>query len=192
MKIVFICDFFLSSGGAAKIGFDLVQMLVAQNIPVKVFVGESCDGDSTIPVISLGQKRLLLADPKTRVFRGLFNVTAHAELVKLIDNDDTPDTIYIVNSWFQILSPSIFTALNRVSKRVFVYAHDFFIACPNGGYFDFTREEPCDRIPLSMSCLATQCDKRNYWQKIWRSGVSTMRRLTWNIGRKRLKDRRRS
>ncbi len=45
------------------------------------------------------------------------------------------------------------------------------------------REESCDRIPLSMSCLATQCDKRNYWQKIWRSGVSAMRRLTWNIGR---------
>ncbi|MEJ0092989.1 MAG: glycosyltransferase family 4 protein [Methylocella sp.] len=183
MKIVFICDFFLSSGGAAKIGLDLVQMLTAQNIPVKIFVGGSYDGDSTVPVVSLGQKGLLHADPKTRIFRGLFNATAHAELVKLIDNDDTPDTIYIVNSWFQILSPSIFAALNRVAKRVLVYAHDFFIACPNGGYFDFTREEPCDRIPLSMSCLVTQCDKRNYLQKIWRSGVSAMRRLTWNIER---------
>ncbi len=106
---------------AAKIGFDLVQMLVAQNIPVKVFVGESCDGDSTIPVIFAGNKKDFFSPiPKHAVFRGLFNVTAHAELVKLIDNDDTPDTIYIVNSWFQILSPSIFTALNRVSKRVFV------------------------------------------------------------------------
>jgi len=185
MRIVFICDSFVTRGGDSRIGLDLVQLLASQGIPVKVLVGETHNGEVTsgVPVVSLEQKPLLLTSPRISVFRGLFNTTAYGALNRLIDESDTPDTVYIVNAWTKILSPSIFAALNRVARRVLVYAHDYFIACPNGGYFDFRHEEPCDRVPLSISCLATACDKRSYPQKIWRSGVGAMRRFTWNIGR---------
>ena len=185
MRIVFICDFFVTRGGDSRIGLDLVQLLASQGIPVKVLVGETHNGEVTsgVPVVSLEQKPLLLTSPRISVFRGLFNTTAYGALNRLIDESDTPDTVYIVNAWTKILSPSIFGALNCVARRVLVYAHDYFIACPNGGYFDFGHEEPCDRVPLSISCLGTACDKRSYPQKIWRSGVGAMRRFTWNIGR---------
>ncbi|MGO9675268.1 MAG: glycosyltransferase family 4 protein [Methylocella sp.] len=180
-----MCDAIAPQGGAAKIGFDLVQSLAGQGVPMEVLVGETYKGELArdIPVISLGQQKLLLTDPKIGIVRGLFNKAAHDAVAKLIDLADTPDTVYIVNSWSQILSPSIFAALGRVSRRVLVYAHDYFLACPNGGYFDFGREELCERVPLSLSCLATQCDKRNYAQKMWRTGVGAMRRLNWDFGR---------
>lgn len=183
MRIVFMCDFIAPKGGAAKVGVDLVQLLAAQSIPVKVLAGEPYEGGlaDDISVVSLNQQKLLLTDPRIGVFRGLFNTAAHAAVTKLIDQTDTPDTVYIINSWSQILSPSIFAALRRVSRRVLVYAHDYFLACPNGGYFDFGHGEPCERAPLSLSCFATQCDKRNYMQKIWRTGMGAMRRLNWNV-----------
>jgi glycosyltransferase involved in cell wall biosynthesis len=185
VKIVFICDFFLPLGGAEKIGSELVSCLVSEGVPVTVLVGETYKNESPrgIRIISLDQKPPLLGDPWTGPFRGLFNYAAYAAVSRLVDETDTPDTVYIVNTWYHILSPSIFLALNRVAKRVVVYAHDYFLACPNGGYFDFNHQEICDRKPLSLSCLATHCDKRNYIQKLWRSGVGAMRRITWDIGR---------
>jgi glycosyltransferase involved in cell wall biosynthesis len=46
--------------------------------------------------------------------------------------------------------------------------HDYFVACPNGGFFDYQRKSTCFERPLSFSCISRNCDVRSYPQKLWR------------------------
>jgi glycosyltransferase involved in cell wall biosynthesis len=186
MKIVILADSFRPEGGGSeRLAFELVQNLSRKNIPLTLVSGQSLPAElnGAGHAISLGQKPLLKTKAREALLRGLYNPAARAAVGTLIAERDDSETVYIVNSWFQILSPSIFGALTAVAPRVLVFAHDYFLACPNGAFFDYGKEEPCARVPLSLSCMATQCDKRSYVQKLWRSGVAFMRRLSWNVAR---------
>ena len=46
--------------------------------------------------------------------------------------------------------------------------HEYFLACPNGGFFDYGRNEICHRTALGPSCLRTNCDVRHPAHKAWR------------------------
>jgi glycosyltransferase involved in cell wall biosynthesis len=63
----------------------------------------------------------------------------------------------------------VFEALRPVERRTIVTCHDFFNSCPNGGFVNFTRSEPCRLRPLSAACLASQCDRRSPMHKYWRT-----------------------
>jgi glycosyltransferase involved in cell wall biosynthesis len=71
--------------------------------------------------------------------------------------------------------------LRAVSNRLIFSAHDFFLACPNGGYFNFTKGSACDLTPMSAQCLITPCDKRNMAQKAWRCVRHSVRQQTFDL-----------
>jgi len=52
------------------------------------------------------------------------------------------------------------------------------MACPNCVFYNFQTGNDCTLRPLSTACIATNCDKRSYAQKLWRVGRQTiLRRL---------------
>jgi glycosyltransferase involved in cell wall biosynthesis len=89
---------------------------------------------------------------------------------------DGEGVVYHLHNWSKILSPSVFQVLSGVSERLLVSTHDYFLVCPNGGYFNFKRSSPCELIPLSAACLGTDCDRRSYFEKVWRVSRSLVRR----------------
>jgi glycosyltransferase involved in cell wall biosynthesis len=66
-----------------------------------------------------------------------------------------------------------------------ISTHDYFLACPNGGFFDFNSKQPCQLAPLSCACLGKDCDRRSYLQKLWRVARSVMRRGLIDLSRSR-------
>ncbi len=107
---------------------------------------------------------------------GLYSRSAYAALLDLIARKDTAATIYHVHGWSKILSPSIFRALWPVRERVVLHAHDYFLSCPNGGFANYRKTTSCAILtPMSMQCLTTQCDKRGYHEKVWRSARHLLR-----------------
>jgi glycosyltransferase involved in cell wall biosynthesis len=46
--------------------------------------------------------------------------------------------------------------------------HDYFLACPNGGFYNYQQKTVCHLHPLSLKCVCTHCDSRNYLHKLWR------------------------
>ncbi len=48
--------------------------------------------------------------------------------------------------------------------------HEYYLACPNGGFYDYPVSTACQRVPLSLSCLAHNCDSRSYARKLMRVG----------------------
>ncbi|MBM2294819.1 glycosyltransferase family 4 protein [Sulfitobacter pseudonitzschiae] len=168
-RVVIISDFSHVRGGASKLAVTEAGLLVAQGVPVTFFCGDDVgDLPAGVEAVALNGKTLLEAGKAAAAVNGLWNRTAHRILSDWIGVNDTPRTIYHVHGYQQTLSPSVLGPLSRVRTRVVMHAHDYFLACPNGAFFDFQSSTTCTKQPLSLSCVTRHCDKRNYPQKLWR------------------------
>ncbi len=174
-RIVIISDFARVRGGASQLALLLAHCLNARNLAVTVFSGDqsTCGIPADSPTSGLdfaGVAGVTLLEQKKAgaALNGIWNRQAYTALSKLISKSDTPSTIYHVHGFLQTLSPAIFSALVPVRARVVIHAHDYFLACPNGAFFDYRSGTECNRKPLSAACAFRHCDKRSYAQKIWR------------------------
>jgi glycosyltransferase involved in cell wall biosynthesis len=169
-RVVIINDRSADVGGASNLSRLLGRLLREKAIPVTFFAGDKADVDAAgIHAVNLDGVPLLEQGPLSAFASGLYNASAFAALRQLIATSDTPSTIYHVHGWSKILSPSIFRALDTVHERVVLHAHDYFLACPNGGFVNYPKGSVCPLAPMSARCLVTQCDKRGPLQKMWRS-----------------------
>ena len=155
--------------------------LSARQIPVTLIAGDDVseppDKAQIVHWERIGNSHILDGPRFTAMIQGLHNAKSKRFLSEWIARHDTPRTIYHVHAWSKVLSPSVFQSLQKVSSRVVLHAHDFFLVCPNGGYFDFRRELLCERQPLSLSCLTCNCDRRRYSHKLWRSARQALLRM---------------
>jgi glycosyltransferase involved in cell wall biosynthesis len=174
LRVVIINDFSVARGGATTLVQLLARLLCDRGIPVTIIVGD--DGKNAelesldIEIVKLGRARLLDRGAVSAAVEGIWNSSASSLVDQWIEANDTPQTVYHVHVFSQILSPAIFKVLRRVAPRTVIHAHDFFHACPNGAFMDYKKNEICHRTPLGISCLTTNCDRRSYPEKLWRVG----------------------
>jgi len=170
-RIVVINDSSVARGGATGLALLSVNLLAARGLPITLICGDQ--GVTDLPgveVVALGSARLLERSKASAMRHGLWHSAAQAHVADWIATHDTQGTVYHVHSWAQIFSPALFRALAPVAPRVVTHAHDFFLACPSGVFFDYRAQELCTRVPLSRSCVTCPCDKRSNLQKVWRLG----------------------
>jgi len=171
-RVVLISDLSEPRDGPSVIALKTVKTLIERGIGVEYFCGDfgqnadlaSCG----VAIHAVGADDLRSSRFATALVQGLYNRIAARKLSALVRFHDTPRTLYHVHNWSKILSPSIFDALRPVMDRVVLTAHDYFLACPNGGYFHFQRGVPCSEKPLSLPCLFANCDRRSRLEKAWR------------------------
>ncbi len=112
----------------------------------------------------------ILSDPDRlrAASRGVWNVRAAHLLSQCIDARKSRSTIVHAHGWSKSLSPSIGPVLTG-SKAAHVYTlHEYFLACPNGGFFNYRSGEICRKRALGLDCLTSRCDVRNDLHKAWR------------------------
>ncbi|HEV2185709.1 MAG TPA: glycosyltransferase family 4 protein [Stellaceae bacterium] len=172
-RVVIINDDAIERGGAAAIALTSARLLRQRGVPVTLLSGSGpVDGDlggRGIAASVLGGRHILARHRFASGALGLFDPTTKAALARWIDEHDTPRTVYHLHNWHKVLSPSVFLALRRVESRLLISAHDYFLACPNGGYFLYPRERECGLTPSSTKCLMTACDRRHNGHKLWRT-----------------------
>lgn len=181
-RVVVINDSIVARGGATALAVLSAQLLRERGIPVTYVTGDQGDVDHSlglagIEILALGGKNLLKSSALKALTSGLFNFKAIALLKNWIELNDTAGTVYHLHGWQQILSPAIFLGLKAVSNRTLMHAHDYFLVCPNGGQMNYVTNAPCNLRPLSLSCISTNCDKRNFAHKIWRVGRHKVRNI---------------
>lgn len=183
-KIVMINDTSVARGGTAALALLAVRSLRGRGIPVQWVCGD--DGANAelaalqVPVTAAHQVPLLERGQFDAAKAGIYNSEARDMVARHIAAHDDPSTVYHLHGWAQILSPSVFAALAPVAERVFVHAHDMFLACPNGVYMDYPKGKVCSRTPLSLECTLTNCDKRGYHHKLWRIARHRVLRKTFD------------
>ncbi len=114
----------------------------------------------------------LLGDPSRlhAAFAGIWKPGAARKFGQLLSELDPGSTVVHLHSWVQALTASVVRECERRSFPLVCTLHDYFSACPNGGFYNYQTQSICTLKPMSRPCLREHCDSRSYPQKIWRFG----------------------
>ena len=174
LTVVICVDHASVTGGQAKVAIDSALGLKAYGVrPILFAAAAPVDQrllDAGIEVVCLDQHDLL-GNPSRLVaaFQGTWNLQAERRLAELLSTLPKDNTIVHVHGWAKALSPSIARPIAASGLPAVYTIHEYFLFCPNGGFYNYQTNETCPLTPLSPACLATNCDSRNYARKLWRS-----------------------
>lgn len=170
-NIVLINDFDYTQGGASKVAIDTANLL-CNKYNVYFFSGDSsgkCSLDEKVTRICTNQGECLKNKNKAiGAANGIYNFKAKRELKKLLSTLNKDETIVHVHGWTKCLSSSIFDICWKMDFYVVLTLHDYFTACPNGGYFNYRKNKICHLNPMALKCINCNCDSRNYAFKLYR------------------------
>ena len=160
-------------GGAGKIAFDSALALAQKGYHV-VFFCATGPVDSQleahdIEVVFLNQADALSDKNKiASACRNIWNRKAYRESLKCLAQYSPQDTVVMVHGYVKTLSASIFPTFRKRQFKTILTLHDYFTACPNGGFFDYQKNACCTCKAMSTRCVLTHCDSRNYAYKLYR------------------------
>ncbi|MBO9448940.1 glycosyltransferase family 4 protein [Tropicibacter sp. R16_0] len=180
-NVLIVGDFADVNGGQAKVAIDSARLLADAGVQVAFFAA-SGDPDpklthDNIRTVCLNQHTL--ADNPSRLnamTTGLWNRMALHVLRTEAAQLDPANSVIHCHGWAKALSPSVGRVLASGPLRVLYTMHEYFLACPNGGFYDYRRQEICTRRPLSAACLSVNCDARHVSHKVWRVARSAIAR----------------
>jgi glycosyltransferase involved in cell wall biosynthesis len=181
LTIVLCLDHAYVSGGQAKVAFDsAIGLKQAGHRPIVFAAAGPVDEHLTatgVEVVCLGQNDLL-GNPSriAGAVQGIWNSRAAEELGRLLASVRSDRTIVHVHGWAKALSPSIAAPIARSGLPAVYTIHEYFLLCPNGGFYNYQKGHACPLEPLSAACWATHCDSRNYARKLWRNARLTLAR----------------
>ncbi len=183
-NVIVVNDHAYVNGGQAKVAIESAKELAARGVNVTFF--SACGpADTTlesagINVVCLNQADIL-AEPNriAAASRGLWNRGAARALRELIGNFDPASSIVHCHGFAKALSPAIGPVITAGPLAHVFTMHEYFLACPNGGFYDYKKRKICIRKALRPSCLATNCDVRHPSHKAWRVARQA---VLWSIG----------
>jgi len=171
-NLVLINDHAVDSGGAARVALRQARQLARRDYAVHFFAAVGPADPDQLPGVHLhvlGQKDIVGNPSRVGAMtQGLWNRTAARDLGRLLDTLSPRETLVHLHSWSKALSSSVVRAAADRGFGIVCTSHDFFSACPNGGFFDYPAGVACTRRPLGFSCLTRNCDSRHAVHKLWR------------------------
>ncbi len=174
-NIVIVNDFDYIQGGASKVSIDTANLLAehTENINIYFFSGKTNKSSTTlnsrIIKVTVNQNEALKDRNRIRgIVNGIYNIKAKIKFKKLLKKLKSEETIIHIHGWTKCLSSSVIDIAFKMKFKVVLTLHDYFIACPNGGFYNYKCNQICKLNPLSYKCLKCNCDSRNYLFKMYR------------------------
>jgi glycosyltransferase involved in cell wall biosynthesis len=184
-NVVVLNDFAETNGGAAQVALASALGLAANGHRVILF---SAVTPAVLPfhqnlnVVVTGQHEIVDDPNRTRaIAQGLWNVKARGMLRQILIGLDPKRTIVHLHGWSKALSSSVVRECVAQRFRVVCTLHDYFVACPNGGFYNYRTHQICRLRALSPACLLENCDARSYPQKVWRVARQVIQRRVGEI-----------
>ncbi len=173
MRLIVLNDYGFINGGAAQVAIASLNALADAGFDV-TFVSSVGPVDPSIDhervkVINFGFHDLLSNPSRVKAaFYGIWDQRCAVHFREILHKFDPSDTIIHLHTWVKSLSSSVIREATRQHFKVVCTLHDYFLFCPNGGFYNYEQKKPCDLNPMSLACLSTHCDSRSYTQKLWR------------------------
>lgn len=173
-NVVVINDFDYIQGGASKVAIQTANLLKENNPDLNIyFFSGAHDSKSNLrsDVISIctNQGESLKSKNKLKgAIDNLYNFKAKKLLKELLLTLDRDETIIHVHGWTKCLSSSVFDVAFKMNFKLVLTLHDYFTACPNGGYFNYQKNEIWTVKPFSLKYILNNCDSRNYFFHLYR------------------------
>ncbi len=173
-NVVVITNQASTMGGAEKVACRCATLMAQLGLNAYLFAGTGPVSpelaDAGVHVTCLDQ-RYTAAEGRSKVgaaVQGFWNAKAERELGKLLSTLDPRTTVVNLHSWTHTMSSSILQAVRKAGFPLLITAHDYFLACPNGGFYDYVRQRPCELRECGVECRHMNCDKRSMAQKRYR------------------------
>ncbi|WP_353186918.1 glycosyltransferase family 4 protein [Bosea sp. (in: a-proteobacteria)] len=173
MRAVIISDFGSVNGGAAKVAIESARGLAEAGVDI-VFayaIGPISERlyHPRIRVERFAGEEIWQVGSKLAAARqGIWNARAHSFLSDLFTRQPRDGTLVHLHQWTKAFSPAAIAAAGESGLPVALTVHDYFSFCPAGGYFDFKANTLCHRRPMSVGCVACNCDRSSYLHKLVR------------------------
>jgi len=172
-KIVIINDFAHINGGAGQVALSSAVALAEQGYSITLFCAVAPIMEElqhrNLRIICTKQHEILRDPNRFRAaVQGIWNFKAARVMAALLGTLDSSRTVIHLHSWTKALSSSIVKVALGRGFKVICTMHDYFLACPNGGFFNYPENSICQLSPLSIKCITKNCDVRSYPQKLWR------------------------
>lgn len=174
LKILVLSDYAFTKGGAEKVAILSACGLVDRGNEVVFFsavgpIDKDLKNKQFKEIICLNQKDILDEPNKLKsVFFGTYNFNAVRNLKQLFSRWQ-PDIVHL-HGLSKALSWAVINTVFSYKIPIVYTLHDYGLVCPNLGIYDFRRAKVCQyyKRGYGFKCLVTNCDKRNYIQKLWR------------------------
>jgi len=182
INIIIINDFGHVNGGASQVAISTALNLANRSHQLFFFCAvDPIDTElSKHPLIKVHctyqQDILNNSNRVTSSVQGLWNSTSRQMFKNLIQTLPKNSTIIHVHGWTKALSHSVLHEAIKSNIPIVVTAHDYFLACPNGGFYNYQQEEICKLKALSAECIMSNCDSRSYIHKLWRVARGTIQK----------------
>jgi glycosyltransferase involved in cell wall biosynthesis len=173
LNIIIANDFAFVNGGAGQAALVSARRLAERGHNVTVFAAvKPVDPELNHPnlsVVCMEQQQIAADSLRVRAMaQGIWNRKAGQALAAVLERLESTKTIVHVHGWTKALSSSVIRAAVLNGFEVVCTLNDYFVACPNGGFVNYPKQEVCRLRPLSLACIREDCDKRNYSHKLWR------------------------
>ena len=171
--IIILNDSPIVNGGTAKIALLEANLIKNYGYDVKLLTAGLKPTDSNtqnnFKHISTDQLDVY-SEPNTffAFFRGLWNAKAAKKILDIIEESNNPNIIIHLYGWTKALTSSVINAARKKNIIIVCSLFDYFVACPNGGFFNFKKNTVCKLRPLSLACILSNCDSKSYSRKLWR------------------------
>ncbi len=187
--LVVVNDFAHVNGGAAKVAIRSATAFAERGYQVTFLACVAPVAPELeragVRVVLTGQHDIK-SDPRRlrAAVQGIWNRRAFSVMSGVLAGCRSDRTVVHVHGWTKALSSSAVTGALRRKIPVVVTLHDYFYACPNGGFFNFQQQQMCSLKPLSAACIGTNCDRDGYAQKLWRVARQYVQNygLAWGDG----------
>ena len=173
-NVIIVNDFDYVQGGASKVAIETANILSNNYTDISVYFFSAVHSDLSDlndKVIKVSSNQHEALKDKNRIrgfFNGLYNFKVKRKMKNLLKTLEKDKTIIHVHGWTKALSSSVFSYPLKKGYKLALTMHDYFTACPNGGYYNYKKNEICKLKPMSAKCCTCNCDSRNYLFKIYR------------------------
>lgn len=172
-NIIIVNDFAHINGGASQVALTSALELAKNGYAVTLISAVAPImpqlKHNNLTVYCLQQYEIIKDPNRFRaIIQGLWNFRAARLAKKVLNNLSSQNTIIHLHGWTKGLSSSVIRVAAKGNFRIVCTMHDYFLACPNGGFFNYKQNTICTIKPLSVKCVCTNCDARSYSQKLWR------------------------
>ena len=174
MNVIIVNDYAYVNGGASQVAINTAKLLAQNGETVVLFaavgpIDESLGKIKNLETVCLNQYDILNNPSRLKAaIQGLWNVKARREFGRLLTHFNPYDTIIHIHTLSKGVSTSILSVAKKHGYKIVYHIHDYGLACPNLGFYDYQNDEICYRHALSNKCLIKHCDSRSYTHKCWR------------------------
>ena len=153
-NIVVIEDYGSIVGGAERVAIETAVALKQEGFRVIFFCAVAPIADvllkDQVEVVCVGCSDIANEKNKIKgVLRGINNKQAKKRFSALLDTLDPEETVIHIHSWTKALSSVLFPVAKKKGFKVAITVHEYFLVCPNGGFFNYPKKEICVLKPMS-------------------------------------------